>query len=75
MPALGILLVLAQITCAVHVVRTGRNYYWIYIVVFVPVVGMAAYFIAEMLPDLMNSRRTRQAAPSRHGSLPGGTGG
>jgi hypothetical protein len=62
MPALGILLVLAQITCAVHVVRTGRNYYWIYIVVFVPVVGMAAYFIAEMLPDLMNSRRTRQAA-------------
>jgi hypothetical protein len=62
MPILGILLILAQITCAVHVVRTGRNYYWIYIVVFVPVVGMAAYFIAEMLPDLMNSRQARHAA-------------
>jgi hypothetical protein len=62
MPVLGTLLLLAQITCAVHVVRTGRAYYWIYIVVFVPGVGMAAYFIAEMLPDLMNSRHARQAA-------------
>ena len=41
MPVLGVLSLLAQIACAVHVVRTGRNYYWIYIVVFVPVVGMA----------------------------------
>ena len=58
MPALGLLL-LAQIACAVHVVRTRRNYYWIYIVVFVPVVGMAAYFIAEMpepLPRLPVSK-------------------
>lgn len=62
MPVFGILMLLAQITCAVHVVRTGRNYYWIYIVVFVPVVGMAAYFIAEMLPELANGRHVRQAA-------------
>jgi hypothetical protein len=55
-------MLLAQITCAVHVVRTRRNYYWIYIVVFVPMVGMAAYFIAEMLPELANSRNARQAA-------------
>ena len=62
MPAIGVLLLLAQIACAVHVVRTGRNYTWIYIVVFVPVVGMAAYLIAEILPDLMRSRPARQAA-------------
>src|SRR6185437_15888565 len=62
MPVLGVLSLLAQIACAVHVVRTGRNYYWIYIVVFVPVVGMAAYFLAEILPDLMNSRTGRGAA-------------
>src|SRR6185437_9919595 len=62
MPVLGILSLLAQIGCAVHVVRTGRNYYWIYIVVFVPVVGMAAYFLAEILPDLMHSRTGRGAA-------------
>jgi hypothetical protein len=62
MPVLGVLSLLAQIACAVHVVRTGRNPYWIYIVVFVPVVGMAAYFLAEILPDLMHSRTGRDAA-------------
>jgi hypothetical protein len=62
MVPLSIIVLLAQVTCAVHVVRTGRNYYWIYIVVFLPVVGMATYFIAEMVPELMQSRRARQAA-------------
>lgn len=62
MPAIGILLLLAQIGCAVHVMRSGRNYIWIYLVVFVPLIGMAAYFIVEILPELMNSRHARQAA-------------
>jgi hypothetical protein len=62
MPAFGVLLLLAQVACAVHVVRTGRHQVWIYLVVFVPVVGMAAYFFAEILPELMHSRRARQAA-------------
>ena len=62
MPAFGALLLLAQIACAVHVARTGRPYYWIFIVVFVPMVGMAAYLIAEVLPELMGSRTARQAA-------------
>jgi hypothetical protein len=43
-------------------VRTGRNQVWIYLVVFVPIVGMAAYFLAELLPELMHSRPARQAA-------------
>jgi hypothetical protein len=62
MPAIGVLVLLAQIACAVHVVRSGRNYLWIYLVVFVPVVGMGAYFFAEILPEMMNSRRAHQAA-------------
>lgn len=62
MPAIGVLLLLAQIACAVHVVRTGRPQVWIYLVVFVPFVGMAAYFLAEILPELMHSRPARQAA-------------
>jgi hypothetical protein len=62
MPAFGVLLVLAQIACAVHVVRTGRHYVWIWLVVFVPVIGMAAYFCAELLPELIHSQHARQAA-------------
>ena len=64
MPAIGIVFLLAQIACAVHVVRTGRNTLWVYLVVFVPVVGMAAYFFAEILPELMQSRGARQAITS-----------
>lgn len=30
MPYFGVLTLLAQILCAVHVARTGRPYYWIY---------------------------------------------
>ena len=62
MPAIGVLLLLAQIGCAVHVVRTGRSYIWIFLVVFLPAVGMAAYFLAEILPELLHSRTARQAA-------------
>ncbi|HWE73692.1 MAG TPA: tetratricopeptide repeat protein [Stellaceae bacterium] len=62
MPAFGVLLLLAQIACAVHIVRSGRPYFWIYIVVLVPMVGMAAYLIAELLPELMGSRTARHAA-------------
>jgi hypothetical protein len=62
MPVLGVLILLAQIACAVHVVRTGRNYFWIYVVVFVPLVGMAAYFFAEILPEMLRSRSARRAA-------------
>ncbi len=64
MPAFRVLLLLAQIACTVHVVRTGCNYVWIYIVVFVPLVGMSAYVLAEILPGLVHSRAANQAALS-----------
>jgi hypothetical protein len=50
-----------QLLCIVHVARTGRPYYWIYIVLFAPVVGCLAYFIAEILPELLGTRGARQA--------------
>ena len=62
MPAIGVLVLLAQIACAVHVVRTGRNTIWIFLVVFVPVIGMAAYFFAEILPELMGGHTARRTA-------------
>lgn len=62
MPALGVLLLIAQIACAVHVVRTGRQYFWLYIVIGMPGIGMLVYFFAEIMPELMQSRTARQAA-------------
>ena len=61
MPALGLLMLVAQVLCAVHVVRTGRPYWWIFLIVFVPLVGVLVYLAAELLPDLLGSHHARQA--------------
>jgi hypothetical protein len=34
----------------VHAVRTGRPWFWVWVVLFFPVVGALAYFLAEVLP-------------------------
>jgi hypothetical protein len=62
MPFAAILHVLLGVACAVHVVRTGRSYFWIYIVLIFPIVGPLIYVIAEVLPDLIGARTTRRVA-------------
>jgi hypothetical protein len=54
-----LLIPLIQIICLVHVVRTGRNQMWIYIVLFLPGLGVLAYLIVEILPGLFGSRTAR----------------
>jgi hypothetical protein len=58
--AYAALIYLIQIALIVHVLRSGRNMYWIFILIIAPGIGGLAYFIVEMLPDLMNSWRTRR---------------
>jgi hypothetical protein len=62
MPAIGLLMLLAQLGCAIHAGRTGRPFFWIYLVLFVPMLGMVAYFALEILPELAGSRTARKAA-------------
>ncbi|RMH91151.1 hypothetical protein EBB59_08390 [Lysobacter pythonis] len=47
---------LLQIACAVHVVRSGRPLYWIFIILIGSFIGMAIYFLAEVLPELRDTR-------------------
>jgi hypothetical protein len=61
MPVIGILELIA-IACAVHVVRTGRPYYWIYMLIGMPGIGTVVYFFAEIMPELMQTRTARQTA-------------
>jgi hypothetical protein len=56
-----ILTILIQVALVVHVIKTGRNTIWIYVLVFVPLVGGLAYFIVELAPELMGSRTARSA--------------
>jgi hypothetical protein len=58
---IGILLVLVQIALIVHVLTTGRNYWWILLLVFVPGIGSIVYIIVEIVPSLrtgITARRT-----------------
>src|SRR5215471_9763829 len=50
-----------DLLCAVHVVKTRRPLYWVFIILVIPLMGALVYFIAEMLPELLHSREAKQA--------------
>lgn len=54
-----LLIPLLQILCVVHAVRTGRDRMWIYILLFLPGIGIIAYGVVEILPGLVSSRTGR----------------
>lgn len=63
-----VLSIVLQIACCVHVVRTGRPLYWIFILLAFSYLAVLIYFIAEILPDLRHSpsaRRTVRSMRSR----------
>ena len=57
----GLLFFLLQIACAVHIVRTGRDYIWLWVVLFFSVAGCAVYLITQVLPGLRHSGTVRGA--------------
>lgn len=50
--ALWPLIVIGQIACVIHVLRTGRPYWWLWIIFVVPLIGLAAYLYIEVRPSL-----------------------
>ncbi len=48
--SVGWIIPLLQIIMAVHVLRTGRSWYWLWIIFIFPFLGAAAYFFMEFLP-------------------------
>lgn len=59
---MGAVMLLAQLGFVVHVVRTGRPIWWIFLVLALPLVGMLAYFLIEVLPDLQRSGAVERVA-------------
>lgn len=56
----GFLVILAiLIGFCVHVVKTGRELYWIFIILIFPGLGALIYFIIAILPDLLGSSGAR----------------
>lgn len=62
MPILVVISIALQIACAVHVVRSGRPLYWVWILFIGSYLAVAVYVIAAVIPDLRNDPRSRQVA-------------
>jgi hypothetical protein len=60
MPFIGLSLII-QIAFAIHAIRTGKDTYWLYIIIFIPGIGAAIYFFTQVLPDLGQSRTVNKA--------------
>ena len=64
-----------QVALIVHVIKTDRPYYWIFIIMM-PGIGALAYIIVELMPEFLDSWQGRRAvrgggAATRVGPLAG----
>lgn len=50
-----------QVGCAVHVVRSGRPLYWIWLIIIGSYLAVAVYVLIAVIPDLRHDPRGRQA--------------
>jgi hypothetical protein len=58
-----ILLTILQVVLIVHVIKTGRNYLWIWALLLLPAgIGGLAYIAVEILPELFRSRTAQRTA-------------
>lgn len=60
MPVLiGVSLAL-QFFCLVHMVRTGRPYWWIWLIMLGSYLGVGVYIFTQVIPDLRHDPRSRK---------------
>jgi len=57
-----ILSLLLQVGLIVHVIKTGRNQIWIWVLALLPGAGPIAYVAVELIPDLFRSRTAQRTA-------------
>lgn len=61
MPLFAVLDILIAVYFGVHAIRTGRNMYWLMILLMAPFLGSLIYFFAEYLPEVRHSAIARKA--------------
>lgn len=61
MPLIGGLHILIALLCAVHVVRSGQQLYWLFILFAFPLLGSLVYFFAVYMPNSRLDHGARKA--------------
>lgn len=59
MPYFSISLII-QIALVIHAIRNQKQIFWIFLLIFIPLIGSIAYVFAELIPDLRNSGSLRR---------------
>src|SRR5882672_8148469 len=62
MPILGAVLLLIQACFAYHALKTGRPYWWLFVIMGFPVMGCVLYYFIEVFPTSRESRKAEKAA-------------
>jgi len=52
----GILIVILDVICCAHVVRTGREYFWLFLIILFQPLGAIVYLVVILLPDVFSGR-------------------
>ncbi|MFN2643461.1 MAG: tetratricopeptide repeat protein [Burkholderiales bacterium] len=61
MPIVGAIVVLIQFCFAYHVLKTGRPYWWVFIIMAFPAMGCVIYYFVEVFPGSRGERRAARA--------------
>lgn len=59
-----ILTILIQVGIIIHIIKTGRNTIWIWVVALLSLPGIIAYLVVEVAPELFGSRAARRVMSS-----------
>jgi hypothetical protein len=49
-----------MLVCVVHIIKTGRNFIWVYVLIFIPLFGALAYVAVEIVPAMFKSRTAQK---------------
>jgi hypothetical protein len=61
MPILGGIALLIQLCFAYHALKTGRPYWWLFVIMGFPVMGCLLYYFIEVFPSSRESRSAEKA--------------
>ncbi|HET6756908.1 MAG TPA: tetratricopeptide repeat protein [Burkholderiales bacterium] len=64
MPILGAICGAIQFCFAYHALKTGRPYYWVFIIIAFPIAGCVLYYFIEVFPTSRENRRAEKALRS-----------
>jgi hypothetical protein len=65
----GLLSLLLSILLCVHVVRTNQSLYWVFLILFIPVLGPLVYLVAIVVPEMAGGTRAKRMSMAARDTL------